>query len=60
MTFAERKILNDMRELAEKRPETRQPSVAFIRDWAYGNAGIEDEKITREQVETVIPEEEKK
>ena len=31
-----------------------QPTETFLRDWAYGNAGLEDERITEEQVESVI------
>jgi hypothetical protein len=32
------------------------PSVQFKRDWAYGNAGLENETITREQVNEIIKE----
>lgn len=54
MTFAEKQIITKMKEIARERPETATPSPAFVRDWAYGNAGIEDERITLEQVEQVI------
>ena len=43
-------------ELAAECPETATPSEQFLRDWAYGNAGLEDERITVEQVETVLRE----
>jgi hypothetical protein len=54
MTFAEKQIITKMKEISQERPETATPSPAFVRDWAYGNAGIEDERITLEQVEQVL------
>ncbi len=54
MTFAEKQIITKMKEISRERPETATPSLDFVRDWAYGNAGIEDERITLEQVEQVI------
>jgi hypothetical protein len=58
MTQAERKVICEMKKVVEERPETKEPSVGFIRDWAFGNAGIENESITRPQVERVIKEHE--
>jgi hypothetical protein len=54
MTFAEKQIITKMKDISRERPETATPSPAFVRDWAYGNAGIEDERITLEQVEKVL------
>jgi hypothetical protein len=54
MTQVERNLVEEARELVETRPEVRTPSVEFKRDWAYGNAGLEDERITREQVTKAI------
>ncbi len=54
MTKQEERIVREAREVVEKRPEVRTPSVEFKRDWAYGNAGLEDERITREQVAETI------
>jgi hypothetical protein len=51
---AEEKIIADAREVIEQKPEAKTPNADFIRDWAYGNAGLEDERITLEQVETVL------
>ncbi len=51
---AEGRVVRGMKEIAKKRPETRQPSVTFKRHWAYGNAGIENEKITLSQVKKTI------
>ena len=56
MSNEEREVVSQMKKVAAERPETKHPTTAFIRDWAYGNAGLEDEKITRQQVEKVIPE----
>lgn len=53
---AEEKIIACAQELIAERPETATPNREFIRDWAYGNAGLEDEKITVEQVERVLNE----
>jgi hypothetical protein len=54
MTKPERNMVREAKELAETRPEIRTPSVEFKRDWAFGNAGLEDERITREQVKKAI------
>jgi hypothetical protein len=51
---AEKQVVREMKRIAAERPETAEPSVTFKRDWAYGNAGLEDETITREQVQGVI------
>jgi hypothetical protein len=51
---AEEKIFAAAQALSAERPETATPSQNFIRDWAYGNAGLEDESITVEQVERVL------
>ncbi len=54
MTKPERKLVRDAKELAEARPEVCTVSIKFKRDWAYGNAGLEDERITRTQVKKAI------
>jgi hypothetical protein len=51
--FQESQVLKQLKKAASK-PETTRPSVEFKRNWAYGNAGLENETITREQVEVVI------
>lgn len=51
---AEEKVVREMKRIAEESPQTAHPDVNFKRDWAYGNAGLENEKITREQVEKTI------
>ena len=51
---AEEKIFAAAQALSAERPETATPNQEFIRDWAYGNAGLEDESITVEQVERVL------
>jgi hypothetical protein len=53
---AEEKIVASMQELIEQHPDAATPSADFLRDWAYGNAGLEDERITVEQVEQVMRE----
>lgn len=53
MTTEER-VSKQARELVEACPEVREPSLEFKRDWAFGNAGLEDERITREQVRGTI------
>jgi len=53
---AEDKVIANMHKLIEERPEIGKPDDAFVRDWAYGNAGLEDERITVEQVEKVLRE----
>lgn len=54
MTWAEEQVVRKMKEISESRPETSRPDDVFLRDWAYGNAGIEDETITINQVEKVL------
>lgn len=54
MTEKEKFIVRDAKEIVEKHPEVSTPSIDFKRDWAYGNAGLEDETITREQVKEAI------
>jgi hypothetical protein len=51
---AEEKIFAAAQAISAERPETATPNQDFIRDWAYGNAGLEDESITVEQVERVL------
>ncbi|HVH89308.1 MAG TPA: hypothetical protein VM912_21510 [Terriglobales bacterium] len=51
---AEEKIIARMHKLAEERPEVRTPDREFVKNWAYGNAGLEDERITEAQVERVL------
>jgi hypothetical protein len=53
---AEEKVIARAHELVAERPDVTTPDREFLRDWAYGNAGLEDEKITVEQVETVLRE----
>ncbi len=48
------RVVRDLKKVAQNRPDTHHPSVTFKRDWAYGNAGIENEKITRKQVNRAI------
>lgn len=56
MTKIEERILRDAQEAVERNPNVRTPSVEFKRDWAFGNAGLEDDRITREQVSDTIKE----
>ena len=51
---AEDRIINEMRRIAHESPDTATPDLNFKRDWAYGNAGLENEKITRQQVDQAI------
>jgi hypothetical protein len=51
---AEEKVIARAQALLAERPETATPDQNFLRDWAYGNAGLEDESITVEQVERVL------
>ncbi len=51
---AEEKIIAQAREVMKDRPNAAVPDATFLRDWAYGNAGLEDERITIEQVESVM------
>jgi hypothetical protein len=54
MTASEAQVISRMRELLQERPEAAQPDQDFLRDWAFGNAGLEDERITIEQVNSVL------
>jgi hypothetical protein len=56
MTKQEKNMVREALELVEARPEVLTPSVEFKRNWAFGNAGLEDERITREQVADAIKE----
>jgi hypothetical protein len=53
---AEDRIVNEMKRIAHEVPSTTTPDLEFKRDWAYGNAGLENEKITRQQVDQTIKE----
>ena len=46
-------LVRRMQEISKK-PSARRPNVTFKRDWAYGNAGIENTQITREQARRFI------
>ena len=52
----EQEVVSKMKQLAEERPETTVPGLDFKQDWAFGNAGLENESITREQVKRAIKE----
>ena len=55
--MAKRKIerlIKGMQRIASKQPTITRPGVRFKRDWAYGNAGIENENITKEQARKAI------
>jgi len=56
MTPTEERVVRDAKKVVENRPEVKVPSLEFKRDWAFGNAGLEDERITRKQVEETIKE----
>lgn len=51
---AEDKIIALARAVIAEQPGAATPDETFLRDWAYGNAGLEDERITLEQVEAVV------
>jgi hypothetical protein len=51
---ADDRIINEMKRIAHESPDTSTPDLHFKRDWAYGNAGLENEKITRQQVDQTI------
>ena len=53
---AEERVVNEMKRIARESPDTATPNLDFKRDWAYGNAGLENDKITREQVDATIKE----
>jgi hypothetical protein len=54
MTKVEECIVRDAQAAVNERPEVTSPTVEFKREWAYGNAGLEDSRITREQVDSII------
>ncbi|MGC1905022.1 MAG: hypothetical protein WA715_14470 [Candidatus Acidiferrum sp.] len=47
-------FVTELKSISKADPDTARPSLDFKRDWAYGNAGLEDERITREQVGRTI------
>jgi hypothetical protein len=47
-------VVRELKRVAEEHPETKELTVEFKRDWAYGNAGLENESITRDQVNKTI------
>lgn len=51
---AEKRVIQKLKRVSEKRPDTKRPNTVFKRDWAYGNAGLENDKITRQQVDRAI------
>lgn len=53
---AEERIVAEMKRIARESPDTATPNLDFKRDWAYGNAGLENDKITRKQVDETIKE----
>jgi hypothetical protein len=54
MLRVEENIVREMKRIADEHPQTAQPDLEFKRDWAYGNAGLENDRITREQVDKTI------
>ena len=50
----EEHIINEMRRIERDEPSTATPDLRFKRDWAYGNAGLENDRITRQQVDQTI------
>jgi hypothetical protein len=53
---AEEDVVRELKRVVDENPQAAHPDLDFKRDWAYGNVGLEDEKITREQVEKTIKE----
>jgi hypothetical protein len=49
-------LVKAAQEALAAKPEASVPGHDFLRDWAYGNAGLEDERITIDQVENVLRE----
>jgi hypothetical protein len=56
MTEQEKSIVLDAQYAVDNHPEVRTPTLEFKREWAFGNAGLEDERITRAQVDRTIKE----
>src|SRR4026207_1359835 len=51
---ASEKFVASAREALAANPGASTPGHEFLRDWAYGNARLEDERITLDQVEDVM------
>jgi hypothetical protein len=51
---AEERVVSEMKRIAHESPETATPDLDFKRNWAFGNAGLENESITRKQVDETI------
>jgi len=49
----ETELIRDL-QAASQRDDVSTPSLEFKRDWAYGNAGLEDKRITREMVNKAV------
>ena len=56
ISAAEERIVTEIKRIARDSPDTATPNLDFKRDWAYGNAGLENDKITRKQVDETIKE----
>jgi hypothetical protein len=41
-------------QLEKAKLSASEPTLRFKRSWAHGNAGLEDESITKEQVEAAV------
>jgi len=50
----EQKMVRRVTEWIQDRPEVATPDHNFVHSWAFGNAGLENEKITEEQVDSVL------
>ena len=40
----EDRVVSEMKRIAHESPQTATPDLEFKRDWAFGNAGLENEK----------------
>ena len=47
-------VVEELKQAVREKPAIAEVTVDFKRDWAYGNAGLENESITEEQVKKVI------
>ncbi len=54
------KLVKKMQRITRNQPTTRKASLQFVRQWAFGNAGIENPSITEEVVERAIQEPKRK
>jgi hypothetical protein len=54
--IAEERIINKMKRIAHEAPFTAILDLDFKRDWAFGNVGLENDSITRQQVDQTIKE----